>query len=51
MMQERHPRLTAITVADQGHAPSLDGNLIHIVRDFIAGVDPWGGKAAPSPSV
>ena len=39
MMQERHPRLTAITVADQGHAPSLDGNLIHIVRDFIAGAD------------
>jgi pimeloyl-ACP methyl ester carboxylesterase len=39
MMQERHPHLTAITVPDQGHAPTLDGDLIPTVRDFLAGVD------------
>ena len=39
LMQERHPRLAAITVPDQGHAPSLEGDLIRIVRDFIAGAD------------
>ncbi|MBQ0820650.1 alpha/beta hydrolase [Microvirga sp. HBU67558] len=36
-MQEQHPRLIAVTVPDQGHAPSLDGDLLQIVRDFIAG--------------
>jgi pimeloyl-ACP methyl ester carboxylesterase len=39
VMQERHPHLTAITVPEQGHAPSLEGNLIPIIRDFVAGVD------------
>ena len=39
LMQQRHPRLTAITVPDQGHAPSLEGDLIRIVRDFVAGAD------------
>jgi len=39
MMEERHPRLTAIMVPEQGHAPSLEGDLIPIVRDFVAGVD------------
>jgi pimeloyl-ACP methyl ester carboxylesterase len=39
MMQERHPRLTAITVPEQGHAPSLEGDVIPIVLDFVAGVD------------
>lgn len=36
MMQERHPRLTAVTVPDQGHAPSLDGDLIRTIKEFIA---------------
>ncbi len=36
MMQERHPRLTAVTVPDQGHAPLLDGNLIRTIEEFIA---------------
>jgi len=36
MMQERHPRLTAVTVPDQGHAPSLDGDLIRAIGEFIA---------------
>jgi pimeloyl-ACP methyl ester carboxylesterase len=35
-MQERHPRLTAITVSDQGHAPALEGSLISAVKDLIA---------------
>ncbi|QRM27993.1 alpha/beta fold hydrolase [Microvirga sp. VF16] len=39
MMQERHPHLTAITLPDQGHTPSLDGDLIQIIRDFAVGVD------------
>lgn len=39
MMKDRHPRLTAVTVPDQGHAPSLDGDLIPAIRDFAAAVD------------
>jgi pimeloyl-ACP methyl ester carboxylesterase len=39
MMQARHPQLTAITVPDQGHAPSLEGDLIQIVRGFIDGIE------------
>jgi pimeloyl-ACP methyl ester carboxylesterase len=35
-MQERHPRLTAVTVADQGHAPALEGDLIDPIRRLIA---------------
>lgn len=34
-MQARHPRLTAVTVPGQGHAPALDGNLIKTIRDFV----------------
>ncbi|MBM6580261.1 alpha/beta hydrolase [Microvirga sp. BT689] len=34
-MQARHPRLSAVTVPGQGHAPALDGNLIEIIRVFI----------------
>ncbi|MFC4172817.1 alpha/beta fold hydrolase [Microvirga sp. GCM10011540] len=35
-MQEKHPRLTAITVPDQGHAPAFEGDLIEAVRRLIA---------------
>lgn len=42
MMKERHPDLTPITVPDQGHAPSLDGDLIQSIKDFIARVDARG---------
>lgn len=35
-MQERHPRLTAMTVPDQGHAPLFEGNLIDAVEGLIA---------------
>ena len=34
-MQARHPRLVAVTVPGQGHAPALDGKLIEIIRDFV----------------
>lgn len=34
-MQERHPRLTAMTVPDEGHAPSLEGRLIQSIGQFI----------------
>ncbi|MGO4525348.1 alpha/beta fold hydrolase [Microvirga sp. 2MCAF35] len=40
MMKERHPDLTPVTVPDQGHAPSLEGDLIQVIKDFIARVDP-----------
>jgi pimeloyl-ACP methyl ester carboxylesterase len=35
-MQERHPRLKALTVPGQGHAPSLTGHTIIAIRDLIA---------------
>jgi len=34
-MQERHPRLEAVAVPGQGHAPALDGALIETIRSFI----------------
>jgi len=34
-MQERHPRLAALTVPGQGHAPMLQGSIIYAVRDLI----------------
>jgi pimeloyl-ACP methyl ester carboxylesterase len=38
-MQERHPRLTALTVPDEGHAPSLEGRGIQSIRQFIIEVE------------
>ncbi|MBL0402746.1 alpha/beta hydrolase [Microvirga aerilata] len=38
-MQERHPRLKAITVPDEGHAPSLEGDLVQDIRQFIIDVE------------
>lgn len=38
-MQDRHPRLTAVTVPDQGHAPILEGDLIGTIRQWIAKVE------------
>jgi pimeloyl-ACP methyl ester carboxylesterase len=35
-MQVRHPRLKALTVAGQGHAPSLTGDAIVAIRNLIA---------------
>lgn len=34
-MQESHPRLTAITVPDQGHAPAIEGEIIDAIRRLI----------------
>jgi pimeloyl-ACP methyl ester carboxylesterase len=40
-MQARHPRLTAITVPGQGHAPLLkDAPTIGIITEFLAHSDP-----------
>ncbi len=41
-MQERHQRLTAITVPGQGHAPALDGNLIQTIERFVMEVEASG---------
>ena len=38
-MQDRHPRLTAITVTGQGHAPALDGDLIQAIKQFVLSVE------------
>ncbi|MCD6071643.1 MAG: alpha/beta hydrolase [Microvirga sp.] len=38
-MQDRHPRLTAITVPGQGHAPALDGDLTQTIKQFVLSVE------------
>ncbi len=45
-MQQRHPRLKAITVPGQGHAPSLTGDIFEAIRDLIAQAET--GAAPPS---
>lgn len=35
-MRDKHPRLKAITVPDQGHAPALEGELIEAIRSLVA---------------
>jgi pimeloyl-ACP methyl ester carboxylesterase len=35
-MEKSHPRLKAITVPDQGHAPAMEGELIGAIKDLIA---------------
>lgn len=34
-MQEQHPRLTALTVPGQGHAPLLEGPVVAEIKDLI----------------
>ncbi|MBF9232242.1 alpha/beta fold hydrolase [Microvirga alba] len=34
-MQESHPRLTAVTVPDQGHAPIIEGALLGTIKHWI----------------
>ncbi len=38
-MLERHPCLTAVIMPDEGHAPSLEGNLIQTIRQFIIQIE------------
>ncbi|GEO15858.1 alpha/beta fold hydrolase [Microvirga aerophila] len=38
-MRESHPRLTAITVPDQGHAPAIEGELVTAVKELIAAAE------------
>ena len=35
-MKEQHPRLTALTVEGQGHAPLIDGDLIGAIAQLVA---------------
>jgi pimeloyl-ACP methyl ester carboxylesterase len=35
-MEKSHPRLKAVTVPDQGHAPAIEGELIGAIKDLIA---------------
>ena len=44
-MAARHPRLAAVTVPYQGHAPLLKGDLAARIRDFVLEVE---GIAAPA---
>jgi pimeloyl-ACP methyl ester carboxylesterase len=45
-MSAAHPHLQGVTVADQGHAPMLAGDLIERIRDFAARVDEAALKRA-----
>ncbi|MBF9196801.1 alpha/beta fold hydrolase [Microvirga terrestris] len=38
-MRDRHPGLMAITVPGQGHAPALDGDLVHAIEQFILSLE------------
>jgi pimeloyl-ACP methyl ester carboxylesterase len=38
-MQAAHPRLEAVTVAGQGHAPMLDGPLLERIKAFVERVE------------
>jgi pimeloyl-ACP methyl ester carboxylesterase len=38
-MKRRHPNLDAVTVADQGHAPILEGDLVERIRAFVRQVE------------
>ncbi len=54
-MEQRLPRLSAITVPDQGHAPALEGDLIATIRQFIrdveAGPDPEAAASHRSAAI
>jgi pimeloyl-ACP methyl ester carboxylesterase len=39
-MRKAHPSLQAVTVPDQGHAPVLEGDLVDVIRRFVATCDP-----------
>jgi pimeloyl-ACP methyl ester carboxylesterase len=41
-MQEAHPRLEAVTVAGQGHAPLIEGDLIERIARFVAETEASG---------
>jgi pimeloyl-ACP methyl ester carboxylesterase len=39
-MRKAHPGLQAVTVPGQGHAPVLEGDLLDVIRRFVATADP-----------
>ena len=41
-MQEAHPRLEAVTVAGQGHAPLIEGDLIERIARFVVETEASG---------
>jgi pimeloyl-ACP methyl ester carboxylesterase len=41
-MQARHPRLKAIAIPGQGHAPALDGDLVQTIEHFVMTVESSG---------
>jgi hypothetical protein len=45
-MKERHPRLTALTVENQGHAPVLEEDLIGAIAELAAEAE--SGIPAPA---
>jgi pimeloyl-ACP methyl ester carboxylesterase len=47
-MREKHPRLTAITVPDQGHAPFFEGDLIGAVKNLIADAETHSPECVPA---
>ncbi|WP_243367870.1 alpha/beta fold hydrolase [Microvirga solisilvae] len=38
-MQQRHPHLTALTVPGQGHAPLMEGAVLHAISNLIVKVE------------
>jgi pimeloyl-ACP methyl ester carboxylesterase len=44
-MKQRHSRLSAVTVPDQGHAPEFEGHLISIVEDFVLSTEQATSKS------
>jgi pimeloyl-ACP methyl ester carboxylesterase len=45
-MKERHPRLTALPVGNQGHAPVIEGDLIGAIAELVAEAE--SGIPAPA---
>lgn len=43
LMQERHPRLQALTISGQGHAPALTGNTVDAIRELITEAETGAG--------
>jgi pimeloyl-ACP methyl ester carboxylesterase len=43
-MAEAHPRLEAVTVPGQGHAPLIEGELIDRIARFVEAVEAEGGR-------
>jgi pimeloyl-ACP methyl ester carboxylesterase len=47
-MKRTHPRLEAVTVPDQGHAPALEGTLVDRIVRFAAMIEGYGSGVSLS---